>query len=96
MTLPYVSYHFLSIRRKNHDRIFDYQAAEVSAATQLSAGALFPIVQPANEDVSRPIGDAPKVHAYAALRKARSDKRLKGIREQRAKEKAAEEKDSKK
>ncbi|KAJ3038581.1 60S ribosomal protein L13 [Rhizophlyctis rosea] len=83
-------------KKANKPKKGDASAEEVKAATQLAAGALFPIVQSVQEDVSRPIGEAPKVHAYAALRKARSDKKLKGIREKIAKEKAAEEAEKKK
>ncbi|KAJ3299459.1 60S ribosomal protein L13 [Borealophlyctis nickersoniae] len=82
-------------RKANKPKKGDADAAAVKSATQFK-GPLLPIVQPANEDIERPMGEAPKVWAYAALRKARSDKKLKGIREQRAKEKAAEEKEKSK
>ncbi|KAL2915723.1 60S ribosomal protein L13 [Polyrhizophydium stewartii] len=73
----------------------DSDAAAVAEATQLK-GALLPIAQPEITDVARKITGTPAVHAFAALRKARSDKRLRGIREKRAKDKAEEEASKKK
>ncbi|KAI8820756.1 ribosomal protein L13e [Fimicolochytrium jonesii] len=78
-------------KKANKPKKGDSDAAATGAATQLS-GAILPIVQLANTDVERPLGDKPKVHAYAALRKARSDKKLKGVREARAKKAEEEEK----
>ncbi|KAI8929160.1 ribosomal protein L13e [Entophlyctis helioformis] len=82
-------------KKANKPKKGDADAAAVAGATQL-AGALLPIAQPAVTDVSRKIGATPVVHAYAALRKARSDARYKGIREKRAREKAEEEANKKK
>ena len=73
----------------------DADAAAVESATQLK-GALLPIVQPFSKDIERKITGTPAMHAYAELRKARSDKRLKGIRDKREKEKAEEEANKKK
>jgi large subunit ribosomal protein L13e len=54
-----------------------------------------PIVKPVSADIERAVGTS-EVKAYATLRKAQSDKKLKGIREQRAKAKAEEEAQKKK
>ncbi|KAI8818649.1 ribosomal protein L13e [Fimicolochytrium jonesii] len=78
-------------KKANKPKKGDADAAAVSGATQLR-GAILPIVQPAATETERKIGEAPKVHAYAALRKARSDKKLKGVREARIKAKEEEEK----
>ncbi|KAI9013006.1 ribosomal protein L13e [Gaertneriomyces semiglobifer] len=78
-------------KKANKPKKGDADAATVASATQLR-GAVLPIAQPANTDVERPIGEAPKVHAYHTLRMARSDKRHKGAREARAKAAAEEEK----
>ena len=51
-----------------------------------------PITQPAPREISRKITETPVVGAYHKLRMARSDKKLKGIREARAKAAAEEEK----
>ncbi|RKO89730.1 ribosomal protein L13e [Blyttiomyces helicus] len=78
-------------KKANKPKKGDSDAATVATATQLR-GAVLPIVQPAATDLARKIGETPAAHAYAALRKARSDKKFKGIREARAKAKAEEEK----
>ncbi|KAJ3178372.1 60S ribosomal protein L13 [Geranomyces variabilis] len=78
-------------KKANKPKKGDAERSVVAAATQLR-GAILPIVQPALTDIERPLGDAPKVHAYRTLRIARSDKRLKGVREARAKAAAEEEK----
>jgi large subunit ribosomal protein L13e len=51
-----------------------------------------PIVQVKSKDIERKITTQPKVECYATLRKARLDKKLRGIREKEAREKAEEEK----
>ncbi|KAJ3150630.1 60S ribosomal protein L13 [Geranomyces variabilis] len=78
-------------KKANKPKKGDAERSVVAAATQLR-GAILPIVQPALTDIERAMGDKPKVHAYRALRMARSDKRLKGVREARAKAAAEEEK----
>ncbi|KAJ3155911.1 60S ribosomal protein L13 [Geranomyces variabilis] len=78
-------------KKANKPKKGDAERSVVAAATQLR-GAILPIVQPTLTDIERPLGDAPKVHAYRALRMARSDQRLKGVREARAKAAAEEEK----
>ncbi|KAJ3259652.1 60S ribosomal protein L13 [Boothiomyces macroporosus] len=75
--------------------VFPKKKADVSEAVQLK-GALFPVQQPVNEDVERKISSVAQIEAYATLRKARSDKRLKGTRDARAKAKAEEEANKKK
>ncbi|KAJ3303958.1 60S ribosomal protein L13 [Kappamyces sp. JEL0829] len=65
----------------------DASAEETAAATQFT-GPLFPVVTPAPTDLARKITTAPSLEAYATLRKARSDARLKGKRD--AKRKAQE------
>lgn len=69
----------------------DATTEQVAKATQLK-GALLPVKTPAPTDVSRKITSAPSLEAYATLRKARSDKRLKGKRDARQKAKEEEEK----
>ncbi len=65
----------------------DASAEQVAAATQFT-GPLFPVLTPAPTELTRKITSAPSLEAYATLRKARSDKRLKGVRDARAKAKA--------
>lgn len=73
--------------------IFDKKSkADVA---QVSAAATFPVVQPAAETVSRAV-EVPEESAYTTLRKARNDKKFKGIREKRSREKAEAEADKKK
>ncbi len=73
----------------------DASAEQVASATQLKT-LLFPVVTPVSTDVARKITSAPSLEAYATLRKARSDQRLKGTRDARAKAKAEAEAASKK
>ena len=73
----------------------DATAEQVAAATQLET-PLFPVVAPAPTDIARKITSAPALEAFATLRKARSDKRLKGARDARAKAKAEAEAAAKK
>jgi large subunit ribosomal protein L13e len=66
---------------------------------QLSTAVLlnnqFPVVKPVSDDIERVITTR-SADAYATLRKARSDKRLKGKRDARRKAKEAEEAEKKK
>ncbi|KAH6569891.1 hypothetical protein BASA50_003634 [Batrachochytrium salamandrivorans] len=82
-------------KKANKPKKGDADAATVATATQLK-GALMPITQLVSTDISRKITGTPAVHAFAALRKARSDKRLFGARDKRAKDKAEEEANKKK
>ncbi|KAK9324361.1 ribosomal protein L13e [Lipomyces orientalis] len=75
----------------------DSEALEIAAATQVSTAAVFPISQPLPESEPRIVTEEAKaVNAYATLRKARSDARLVGVREKRAKAKAEEAAEKKK
>lgn len=69
--------------------IFDKKtkASEAVSYEQVSTSATFPIEQPAIEQGTRAV-EAPEQSAYRTLRLARNDKKYKGIREKRAKEKA--------
>lgn len=61
----------------------------------VSTAATFPIVQPSTDVEARAVEDDGK-SAYRTLRLARSDKKFKGIREKRAREKAEAEAEKKK
>ncbi|KAK9314639.1 ribosomal protein L13e [Lipomyces starkeyi] len=75
----------------------DSEVSELAAATQVSTAAVLPIGQPALESEPRIVTEESKAfNAYATLRKARSDARLVGVREKRAKAKAEEAADKKK
>lgn len=63
--------------------------------TQVSAAATFPVVQDAIETKPRAVEVSDKT-AYATLRQAANEKKYKGIREKRAKERAEAEADKKK
>ncbi|KAI5966489.1 RPL13 [Candida pseudojiufengensis] len=69
--------------------IFDKKtkASETVSYEQLSTSATFPIEQSTGEKGTRAV-EVPDQTAYRTLRLARNDKRYKGIREKRAKEKA--------
>ncbi|CCG22426.1 Rpl13 ribosomal subunit [Candida orthopsilosis Co 90-125] len=69
--------------------IFDKKtkASEAVSYEQVSTSATFPIEQPAIEQGTRAV-EVPEQSAYRTLRLARNDKKYKGIREKRAKEKA--------
>ncbi|CAD1809911.1 60S ribosomal protein L13 [Candida parapsilosis] len=69
--------------------IFDKKtkASETVSYEQVSTSATFPIEQPAIEQGTRAV-EVPEQSAYRTLRLARNDKKYKGIREKRAKEKA--------
>lgn len=88
----------------NVQRLKDYQSKLIvfprngkapEAQQVLSTAATFPIVQPTTDVEARAVEDDGK-SAYRTLRLARSEKRFKGIREKRAKEKAEAEADKKK
>ncbi|KAK9240666.1 ribosomal protein L13e [Lipomyces kononenkoae] len=75
----------------------DSEASEVASATQVSTAAVLPIVQSVPEFEPRIVTEEAKAfNAYATLRKARSDARLVGVREKRAKAKAEEAAEKKK
>ncbi|KAI5967118.1 RPL13 [Candida theae] len=69
--------------------IFDKKtkASEAVSYEQVSTSATFPIEQPAIEQGTRAV-EVPEQSAYRTLRLARNEKKYKGIREKRAKEKA--------
>ncbi|RUP51325.1 50S ribosomal protein L13e [Jimgerdemannia flammicorona] len=78
-------------RRTGRPREGDGDAADLATAVQFH-GKIVPIEQPAQDVEARAITAKDKsVNAYAQLRKARSDFRLRGVREKRAKDKAEEE-----
>lgn len=86
----------------NVARLKEYQSKLVifgkkseADAQQVSAAATFPVEQPAVESAPRAV-EVPEKSAYTTLREARNEKRYKGIREKRAKEKAEAEADKKK
>ncbi|CAN3359226.1 large ribosomal subunit protein eL13A [Diutina catenulata] len=77
--------------------IFDKKttSAEIAQHQQASTAATFPVEQPAIETAPRAV-EARDQSAYRTLRLARSDKKYKGIREKRAREKAEAEAEKKK
>ncbi|KAI9347591.1 ribosomal protein L13e [Obelidium mucronatum] len=79
-------------RKANKPKKGDASKEAVAAATQVSLGAVLPVVQPEQTDLKRKIEGAQSANAYYTLRIARSDKKLKGVREARAKAAAEEEK----
>ncbi|KAK9389952.1 ribosomal protein L13e [Lipomyces mesembrius] len=75
----------------------DSEVSELAAATQVSTAAVLPIGQPTLESEPRIVTEEGKAfNAYATLRNARSEARLVGVREKRAKAKAEEAADKKK
>jgi large subunit ribosomal protein L13e len=83
-------------RRPGKPRKGDSDAADVATAVQF-AGNIVPIEQPAQDIEARAITDEDRaLNAYTKLRKLRSDYRLRGAREKRAKDKAEEEANKKK
>ncbi|KAK9355963.1 ribosomal protein L13e [Lipomyces doorenjongii] len=75
----------------------DSEVSELAAATQVSTAAVLPIAQTTLESEPRIVTEEGKAfNAYATLRKARSDARLVGVREKRAKAKAEEAAEKKK
>ncbi|KAJ3025927.1 UNVERIFIED_CONTAM: 60S ribosomal protein L13 [Siphonaria sp. JEL0065] len=79
-------------RKANKPKKGDASKEAVAAATQVSLGSVLPVVQPEQTDLKRKIDGAQTANAYYTLRIARSDKKLKGVREARAKAAAEEEK----
>ncbi|KAK7675850.1 60S ribosomal protein L13 [Cerrena zonata] len=77
--------------------VFDRKTKASEAATfeQVSTPAVFPVVQAQPESAPRAV-EVPEQTAFRTLRLAKSDKKYKGIREKRAKEKAEAEADKKK
>ncbi|CAI5758900.1 unnamed protein product [Candida verbasci] len=69
--------------------IFDKKtkASEAAQHEQISVSSTFPIEQPTGEQGTRAV-EVPDQTSYRTLRLARNDKKYKGIREKRAKEKA--------
>ncbi|BAO38323.2 60S ribosomal protein L13 [Kluyveromyces marxianus] len=75
--------------------VFPRKGKAPEAEQVLSAAASFPIVQPVTDSETRAVEDNGE-SAYRTLRLARSEKRYKGIREKRAKDKAEAEAEKKK
>lgn len=76
--------------------VFPRKGGKHTEAKQvISAAASFPIEQPVSDVENRAVEDN-GVSAYRTLREARSEKRFKGIREKRAREKAEAEAEKKK
>ncbi|CCF58893.1 hypothetical protein KAFR_0F02970 [Kazachstania africana CBS 2517] len=75
--------------------VFPRNAKAVEAEQVLSATATFPIAQPSTDVETRAVEDNGE-SAFRTLRMARSEKRFKGIREKRAREKAEAEAEKKK
>lgn len=63
------------------------KASEIAEYSQVSASATFPVEQPAAEKGIRAV-EVPEQSAYRTIRLARNDKKYKGVREKRAREKA--------
>ncbi|RUS15363.1 ribosomal protein L13e-domain-containing protein [Endogone sp. FLAS-F59071] len=78
-------------RRTGRLKQGDGSASDIATAVQYH-GAIIPIEQLPQDVEARVIADKDlDLYAYAKLRKARSDYRLRGVREKRAKDKAEEE-----
>ncbi|SCW00925.1 LAFE_0D01178g1_1 [Lachancea fermentati] len=75
--------------------VFPRNGKAPEAEQVLSAAATFPIAQPVTDVETRAVEDNGE-SAYRTLRLARSDKKYKGIREKRAREKAEAEAEKKK
>ncbi|KAJ3075514.1 60S ribosomal protein L13 [Podochytrium sp. JEL0797] len=90
--IEYKSKLVLVPRKANKPKKGDATKEAIAAASQVSLGSVMPIVQPAQTDLARKIDGVQTAGAYLALRMARSDKKLKGKREARAKAAAEEEK----
>jgi len=75
--------------------VFPSSGKAPEAEQVLSTAATFPIVQPEPESEPRAV-EQPEQSAFRTLRLARSEKKYRGIREKRAKEKAEAENDKKK
>ncbi|KAI8621620.1 ribosomal protein L13e-domain-containing protein [Chytriomyces sp. MP71] len=79
-------------RKLNRVKKADSDKATLATATQVTVSTVLPIVQDVNTDARRKIDGTPTATAYHTIRMARSDKKLKGKREARAKAAAEEEK----
>ncbi|KAJ3416871.1 60S ribosomal protein L13 [Chytridiales sp. JEL 0842] len=77
-------------KKLNRPKKADSKPEVLATATQLR-GPVLPITQPAPTETTRKITGTPAATAYHTLRIARSDKKLKGKREARAKAAAEEE-----
>lgn len=77
--------------------IFDKKtkASEIAGHSQVDVASAFPVVQEPAETTPRAV-EQPEQSAFRTLRLARSDKKYKGIREKRAKDKAEAEAEKKK
>ena len=77
--------------------VFDKKtkAAEAASHKQADVATAFPVVQPSAESAPRAV-EQPEQSAFRTLRLAKSDKKYKGIREKRTREKAEAEADKKK
>ncbi|OVF09565.1 putative 60S ribosomal protein [Clavispora lusitaniae] len=73
--------------------IFDKKSK--ADAEQVSVAAAFPVAQPAAESAPRAV-EVPEQTAFKTLRAARNQKKYKGIRDKRSREKAEAEADKKK
>jgi len=83
-------------RRLGKRRSGDSEADQLATAVQCRVH-IVPIEQPAQDIEARAITDEDRaLNAYTKLRKLRSDYRLRGVREKRAKDKAEEEANKKK
>jgi len=83
-------------RRLGKRRNGDSDADQLATAVQCR-GHIVPIEQPTQDIEARAITDEDRaLNAYTKLRKLRSDYRLRGVREKRAKDKAEEEANKKK
>lgn len=71
------------------------KAAEAANHKQADVATVFPVVQPSVESAPRAV-EQPEQSAFRTLRLAKSDKKYKGIREKRTREKAEAEADKKK
>merc|ERR1712130_754484 len=76
-------------RRQNEyqSKLVIFSKKSAAEGVQVSAAATFPVEQSAPESAPRAVV-VPEKTAYRTLREARDEKRYKGIREKRAKEKA--------
>ncbi|KAL5021088.1 hypothetical protein ScPMuIL_000243 [Solemya velum] len=76
-------------KKSSKPRKGDASAEEIKMATQLLSGQVMPVTQVQKTEKARAITDEEKkFSAFTTLRTARANKRLFGLREKRAKEKA--------
>ncbi|KAH3660299.1 hypothetical protein OGAPHI_006885 [Ogataea philodendri] len=81
--------------QKYKDSLIIFDKTTKPSGEQVSVAAVFPIEQPAVESEPRAVV-VPEQTAYRTLRLARSEKKYKGIKEKRAKDKAEAEAEKKK